>query len=211
MRDKGQFTTFRTHDVGEPGGIQRVAGKRRSGSWDDHKWLIGKEQAHIEKGELIPDTEDARAVLEALGSEPVNVGDDRFKAKPRVNVPEKDKPTPAQRKARQENIRKAQAARQKIRAFLQNEVLTFIEEEYMTDLTYSTITCQDLEWRFNGSKPASIKSRLVLLHDHVECRSSRAALPAGAIEVGTSGWDPLHGHGIINAAASYMRLRSNEV
>jgi len=96
VRNKGQFTTFRTHDVGEPGGIQRVAGKRSSGSWDDQKWLIGKEQAHIEKGKLIPDTEDARAVLEALGSEPVHVGGDRFRAKPRVNVPEKDKPTPEQ-------------------------------------------------------------------------------------------------------------------
>lgn len=83
VRDKGQFTTFRTHDIGEPGGIQRVAGKRSSGSWDDQKWLIGKEQAHIEKGKLIPDTEDARAVLEALGSEPVHVGGDRFEAKPR--------------------------------------------------------------------------------------------------------------------------------
>lgn len=98
VRDKGRFITFRTHDVGEPGGIQRVAGKRSSGSWDDQKWLIGKEQAHIEKGKLIPDTEEARAVLEALGSEPVHVGGDRFKAKPRVNVPEKDKPTAAQRR-----------------------------------------------------------------------------------------------------------------
>lgn len=113
VRDKGQFTTFRTHDIGEPGGIQRVAGKRSSGSWDDQKWLIGKEQAHIEKGKLIPDTEDARAVLEALGSEPVHVGGDLFEAKPRVNVPEKDKPT-AQRRAQQQNIRrKAQTARQK--------------------------------------------------------------------------------------------------
>ncbi|MGH8580054.1 MAG: hypothetical protein ACREVK_08025 [Gammaproteobacteria bacterium] len=113
VRDKGQFITFRTHDVGKPGGIQRVAGKRSSGSWDDQKWLIGKEQAHIEKGKLIPDTEDARAVLEALGSEPVHVGGDRFTAKPRVNVSEKDKPTSAQRKARQQNITKARAAQEK--------------------------------------------------------------------------------------------------
>jgi len=31
----------------------------------------------------------------------------------------------------------------------------------------------------------------------------RAALRAGAIEVRAPGWDPLHGYGIINAAASY--------
>lgn len=39
----------------------------------------------------------------------------------------------------------------------------------------------------------------------------RKALLAGAIEVGAAGWDPLHGHGIINAGASYQRLRSGEV
>src|SRR4029453_7181576 len=42
VRPKGQFTTFRTHDVGKKGGIQRVAGKRGSGSWDDQKGLVSK-------------------------------------------------------------------------------------------------------------------------------------------------------------------------
>jgi hypothetical protein len=103
--------TFRTHDVGEKGGIQRVGGKRSSGSWDDQKWLISKEYAHIEGGRLVPDNEAARKVLEALGSKPVHVSGDRFKAKPRPNVPEKEKPTSAQRKARRSNLKKAQAAR----------------------------------------------------------------------------------------------------
>jgi hypothetical protein len=111
VRPKGEFVSFRTHDVGKKGGIQRVGGKRSSGSWDDQKWLISKEHAHIERGKLVPDTEDAREVLEALGSKPVHVDGDRFKAKPRPNVPEKDKPTPAQRKAQKKNIKKAQAAR----------------------------------------------------------------------------------------------------
>jgi len=35
---------------------------------------------------------------------------DRFKAKPRSNVPERAKPTLAQQQARRENIKKAQAA-----------------------------------------------------------------------------------------------------
>lgn len=113
VRPKGQFATFRTHDVGKKGGIQRVAGKRRSGSWDDQKWLISKEQAHVEDGKLIADTGDAREVLAALGSEPVHVTGDRFRAKPRPNVPEESKPTPAQRRAQQQNIKKAQAARRK--------------------------------------------------------------------------------------------------
>ncbi len=100
VRPKGEFVTFRTQDVGKKGGIQRVAGKRSSGSWDDQKWLISKEDAHVEHGRLIPDTANARDVVEALGSKPVHIIGDRFKAKPRPNVPEKEKPTRAQRQAR---------------------------------------------------------------------------------------------------------------
>ena len=111
VRPKEEFTTFRTHDVGKKGGIERVAGKRASGSWDDQAWLISKEQAHVEGDTLVPDTDDAREVLETLGSKPEHVQGDRFTAKPRPNVPEHDKPTPAQCQAQQRNIKKAQAAR----------------------------------------------------------------------------------------------------
>ena len=112
VRPKEQFTTFRTHDVGKKGGIERVAGKHSSGSWDDQKWLISKEHAHMEGDKLVPDSEEAREVLAALGSEPEHMEGDRFTAKPRPNVPEAEKPTPAQRRAQQSNIKKAQAARQ---------------------------------------------------------------------------------------------------
>lgn len=101
---------FRTHDVGKKGGIQRVAGKRRSGSWDDHTWLIGKDLAHMDGDRLIPDSDAARNVLETLGSEPVHVQGDRFTAKPRVNVPEWEKPTKSQRESRQ-NVKKARVGR----------------------------------------------------------------------------------------------------
>ncbi len=97
--------------MGEKGGIERVAGKRGNGSWDDQKWLISKEHAHIEGGKLVPDSEDAREVLEALGSEPEHLEGNRFTAKSRPNIPEEEKPTPAQRRAQQRNIKKAQAAR----------------------------------------------------------------------------------------------------
>ncbi len=113
VRPKEEFATFRYHDVGEPGHIQRLAGKRQSGSWDTQAWLIGKTDAHVENGKLIPDTEDARKVLEQLGSTPEHAEGDIFKAKPRPNVPEAEKPTPAQRRARLENIKKAQAAKKK--------------------------------------------------------------------------------------------------
>src|SRR5262245_54023174 len=111
VRPKNQFVTFRTQDVGDPGHIQRVAGKRSSGSWDTVKWLVSKEDAHMEGGRLVPDTADARKLLEDLGSKPVHVKGDMFKAKPRPNVPERAKPTPAQRRARSANIKKVQAAR----------------------------------------------------------------------------------------------------
>src|SRR5262247_3297453 len=111
VRSKREFTTFRTQDVGERGGIQRVAGKRGSGSWDTQKWLISKDEAHLEGERLVPDTKEAREVLKTLGSKPTHISGDRFKAAPRENAPEKKKPTPAQKRAWMMNIKKAQAAR----------------------------------------------------------------------------------------------------
>ena len=113
VRPKGEFRTFRTHDVGKKGGIERVAGKRASGSWDTQKWLISKEHAHRERSKLVPDTPDARKVLKVLGAPPKYISGNRFKAAPRPDVPERKKPTPAQKRARAQNIRKAQAARRK--------------------------------------------------------------------------------------------------
>jgi hypothetical protein len=113
VRPKDEFTTFRTQDVGEGGHLQRVAGKRSSGSWATVKWLIGKEDAHIEAGKLVPDTKDAKDLLKKLGSELVRKRGDRFEAKPRRNVPEREKPTAAQQRARRQNIKKAQATRSK--------------------------------------------------------------------------------------------------
>jgi hypothetical protein len=111
VRPRAQFTTFRTQDVGRRGGIERVAGKRSTGSWDTQKWLIAKDHAHIEHGRLIADSSDAREVLQELGSAPEHIGGDRFKAAPRPDVPEREKPTPHQRTAQQRTIKKAQAAR----------------------------------------------------------------------------------------------------
>ena len=113
VRPKGGFTTFRTQDVGKRGHIQRVAGKRSSGSWMTVKWLIGKTDAHRQGKRLVPDTKSAKDVIQQLGSQPIHVMGDRFSAKPRPNVPERNKPTPAQLRARRQNIKKAQAARWK--------------------------------------------------------------------------------------------------
>ena len=113
VRPGQDFVTFRTQDVGDPGHIQRVAGKRESGSWATVKWLIGKEDAHVSGDTLVGDTKDARDVIKKLGSKPVHKSGDRFEASPRRNVPEHSKPTAAQKKARSRNIKKAQAARSK--------------------------------------------------------------------------------------------------
>ena len=113
VRPKEEFSTFRTQDVGGPGHLLRVAGKRPSGSWSTATWLISKDDAHIEAGKLVGDTKDARDLLKKLRSAPVHLRGDRFEAKDRPNVPERSKPTAAQTRARRENIKKAQAARRK--------------------------------------------------------------------------------------------------
>ena len=110
VRPGDDFVTFRTQDVGDPGHIQRVAGKRATGSWATVKWLIGKEDAHIDGDSLVGDTKDAKDVLKQLGSKPVRKKGDLFEASPRRNVAEKSKPTAAQKKARSQNIKKAQTS-----------------------------------------------------------------------------------------------------
>jgi hypothetical protein len=113
VRDKYQFSSFKTDDVGDKGGIQRVAGHRASGSWDTQAWLISKDRAKKVGNTLKAKDKDVQEVLDQLGSEPKHIRGDLFEAKPRPNVPEKEKPTKAQQKARKENIKKAQKARWK--------------------------------------------------------------------------------------------------
>lgn len=110
VRPKREFVIFRVQDMGGRGGIERVAGRRATGTWATQKWLIAKTEAHIARGHLIPDSDEARHVIEALGSPPKHLGGDRFRAKDRPKVPARLKPTPAQRRAQKENIKKAQAA-----------------------------------------------------------------------------------------------------
>jgi len=116
VRPARDFVAFRAQDIGRPGGVERLAGQRANGSWDTQKWLIEKTHAHVENGRLVADSVEAEKLLASLGSVPVHVTGDRFKAKPRRNIPESEKPTPAMRRAQIQNIRKAQAAVRKRRA-----------------------------------------------------------------------------------------------
>ena len=93
--------------------IQRVAGQRFSGYWTTVKWLIGKEEAHVQDAKLVPDTKAAKEIIEQLGSQPVHLVGDRFKARPQPNAPESTDLTSVQRRARRENIKKAPATRRK--------------------------------------------------------------------------------------------------
>lgn len=113
LRPKKEFVSFRIHDVGRKGHAQRLAGKRASGSWDTQAWLINKNDAHVESGHLIGDNPNARKILDQLSSAPRHIRGDVFEAKDRKNIPEKEKPTAAQRRAQRRNIKKAQSARHK--------------------------------------------------------------------------------------------------
>ena len=110
VRPKEDFVTFRVQDVGEPGGLERLAGKRSSGSWATQAWLVSKDFAHVEGDTLVPDNPDAKKLLAKLSSPPKHQKGDIFTAKDRRNVPEREKPTAAQQAARTQNIKKAQAA-----------------------------------------------------------------------------------------------------
>lgn len=114
LRPKGQFTRFRIQDVGRKGGLERLAGHRRSGSWDTVSWLISKDKAAVVKGHLKITGVKDRSVLKQIRGPIVHVKGDVFRAHPR-NVPEAKKPTSAMRRAQRANIKKAQRARAKRR------------------------------------------------------------------------------------------------
>lgn len=113
VRPKSEFITFRTHDVGRTGHTLRIAGKRSSGSWATHSWLISKKDAYVENKCLKTDVSKIKKVLQNLRGPIKKSKGDVFTAKPRKNIPEKDKPTKKQQRARQKNIKKAQKVRRK--------------------------------------------------------------------------------------------------
>lgn len=115
VRPKSSFRTFRVQDVGGAGGAERLTGKRANGSWDTQAWLIPKNQAHVSGGTLVGNTSKIKNIISKLGSKPKRVKADVFHAKPRKDISESRKPTPAMRRAQRRNIRKAQEARRRKR------------------------------------------------------------------------------------------------
>ncbi len=115
LRRKEDFTSFRVQDVGKKGGLERLAGRRSSGSWGTVAWLVSKKHAHMTpKGELVIDNKKEKLALsKAVSGKITHVKGDIFHAHPRKNVPERAKPTLAMKRAQMRNIAKAQRARTK--------------------------------------------------------------------------------------------------
>lgn len=110
LRPKRDFVSFRVQDVGGKGGLERLAGRRTSGSWATVSWLVSKDHARIRNGELVISNAKDKSILKQLRGAIIHVKGDVFRAHP-ANVPEASKPTPAMKRAQSKNIKKAQAAR----------------------------------------------------------------------------------------------------
>jgi hypothetical protein len=76
--------TFRNQDVGKPGHIERLAGKRKDGTWATQAWLISKDDADVKGGKLVPKNAEVKEVFEKdLKTTPKQVETDVFEAKPK--------------------------------------------------------------------------------------------------------------------------------
>jgi hypothetical protein len=115
LRPKGQFKTFRVQDVGEKGGLERLAGKRPGpgGTWDTVTWLVSKDDAYIDAHGHLKIKGKAKSVLKQIKGKIVHVKADIFRAHEK-NVREIDKPTPAMKRAQKANIKKAQRAKKRM-------------------------------------------------------------------------------------------------
>lgn len=81
---KEGFALYRTQDVGEPGGIQRVAGRRYDGKWETQAWLVEKTGAHVShEGRLVIDGSKAHTLTQQIRGPIVRKEGDIFRAKPR--------------------------------------------------------------------------------------------------------------------------------
>ena len=112
---RADFVNFQTQSVGRHGHIQRVAGQRSSGYWSTVKWLIDKNDAHVQDNRLVPDTLAAKNVMEQLGSEPVRKLGDLFKARPRPSFREQPESDRTRTRARRAHGKKTQTGRRQHR------------------------------------------------------------------------------------------------
>jgi hypothetical protein len=111
VRPGEKFASYRIQNLGRPGHTKRLAGRRASGTWATKSWLVAKSDAHAEgKTLVIDDARAKQALAKGLRGPIRHFKGDIFRARPRLDVPESAKPTPAMRRAQKKNIKKAQAA-----------------------------------------------------------------------------------------------------
>lgn len=116
VRPNSNFVRYRVQNLGRPGHTKRLAGQRSSGSWATKSWLVAKGDAYIQNKKLIVSDPIASIISRAIRGPIRHLKGDIFVAKPRRDIPEKEKPTPAMRKAQKNNIKKAQAQWRSIHA-----------------------------------------------------------------------------------------------
>lgn len=112
VRPRSEFEEFRNEPVGDPvgdKGVERIDGRCAGGEWQAQAWLIGKRLAHVESGRLIPDSDEARKVLDAFDSVPEQVEGDFFRAKPSRAISDKEKNDRALKFARRLALEKSAA------------------------------------------------------------------------------------------------------
>ena len=78
------YKRFRTQNVGEKVGIENVGGQLASGEWETIKWIVSKEIAHFENGELIADNKDAQELFDKIGFVPQHIEGNRYGVKANV-------------------------------------------------------------------------------------------------------------------------------
>ena len=110
VRPGEKFMLYRMQTLGRAGHTKRLAGQRANGTWDTKSWLVAKTDAHREGKTLVIDDAQARKALKGMRGPIHHFKGDIFRAKPRRDIPEAEKPTLPMRRAQQKNIKKAQAA-----------------------------------------------------------------------------------------------------
>ena len=113
------MATRRKNNSGNKNGSRTKSGSRRKspgeggqGAYYHIEVRSGDDFATF-RTQDVGDTQEAKDLLRKLRTKPVHREGDVFESQPRRNVPERSKPTAAQRKARSQNIKKAQIAKRR--------------------------------------------------------------------------------------------------
>ncbi len=92
-----EYKTYRNQDVGKKWGLERLAGKKKTGERETASWLISKDHAHVANGRLVIDAGKDKGIMKQIKWPLKHVKGDVFRghAKPRhtKKAPTKKNPT----------------------------------------------------------------------------------------------------------------------